>query len=66
MSIKDQLNADLVAAMRQGEKFKRDTIRMLLAAIKQVEIDEQTELDDDGLLVVLKKQATPRKQIGRI
>ncbi len=62
MSIRDQLNTDLVAAMRQGDKFKRDTIRMLLAAIKQVEIDQQTELDDDGLLAVLNKQAKQRRE----
>lgn len=62
MSIKDQLNTDLVAAMRQGDKFKRDTIRMLLAAIKQVEIDQQTELDDDGLLAVLNRQAKQRRE----
>ncbi len=62
MSISDQLKTDLVAAMRQGDKFKRDTIRMLLAAIKQVEIDQQTELDDDGLLAVLNKQAKQRRE----
>jgi hypothetical protein len=62
MSIRDQLNTDLVAAMRQGDKFKRDTIRLLLAAIKQVEIDQQTELDDDGLLAVLNKQAKQRRE----
>ena len=56
MTLKEQLQADLAAAMRSGENEKRDTLRGLMAAIKQVEKDEGVTLDDAGILAVLNKQ----------
>lgn len=62
MSLKEQLRVDTADAMRSGDKEKRDTLRLLLAAIKQVEIDEQKDLTDDEVLAVLNKQAKQRRE----
>ncbi len=62
MSIKQQLNKDLADAMRAGETDKRDVLRMLTAAIKQVEVDEQKELTDQEVTDVLTKQAKQRRE----
>ena len=62
MSIKEQLKQDTVAAMRSGDSETRNTLRMLSAAIKQVEIDTQTELDDEAVLKILTKQAKQRRE----
>ena len=55
MSLKEELQADVKEAMREGDATKRDTLRMLLAAIKQVEKDEQIELDDEAVQKVVAK-----------
>jgi hypothetical protein len=62
MSIKEQLKQDTIVAMRSGDTEKRNTLRMLSAAIKQVEIDEQVELDDEAILKILTKQAKQRRE----
>lgn len=62
MGLKEQLQADTVAAMRSGEAERRDTLRMLLAAVKQEEVDQQVELGDDGVRKVLTKQAKQRRE----
>jgi len=62
MLLKEQLQTDMKEAMRSGNKEKRDTIRLLLAAIKQVEVDEQKELDDAGVQNVIMKQAKQRRE----
>ena len=62
MGVRDQLEADVKKAMRERDAETRDTLRMLLAAIKQVEIDERVQLDDEGVLMVLSKQAKQRRE----
>ncbi|HFE66191.1 MAG TPA: GatB/YqeY domain-containing protein [Chloroflexi bacterium] len=62
MTLKEQLNEDVKNAMRSGDKEKRDTLRLLQAAIKQAEIDGQTTLDDAGTQAVLTKQAKQRRE----
>ena len=63
MSLKEQLRIDTADAMRSGDKEKRDTLRLLLAAIKQVEIDQQKDnLTDEEVLDVLNKQAKQRRE----
>ena len=62
MSLKETLQADLEEAMREGDATKRDTLRMLLAAIKQVEKDDQLVLDDEAVQKVLVRQAKQRKE----
>ena len=62
MSLKDRLRADVAEAMREGDASGRDVLRLMLAAVKQEEVDEQKELDDAGVQVVLMKQAKQRRE----
>ena len=62
MTLRDQLNDDVKNAMRTKDVETRDTLRLLLAAIKQEEIDNQTTLDDAGVQAVLNKQAKQRRE----
>ncbi len=62
MSLKTQLTDDVKTAMRDGDTEKRNTLRMILAAIKQVEVDGRITLDDAGVLDVLNKQAKQRRE----
>ncbi|MCA9868301.1 MAG: GatB/YqeY domain-containing protein [Anaerolineales bacterium] len=62
MELRETLRADLVVAMRSGDAQRRDVIRMLLAAIKQVEVDTRSELDNDGIQDVLRKQLKQRQE----
>lgn len=62
MDFKERLRTDVAAAMRQGDAEKRDTLRLLLAAIKQAEVDGQTSLDNDGVQAILMKQAKQRRE----
>jgi uncharacterized protein YqeY len=55
MSLKEQLKSELATAMREGDAEKRNTLRMLLAAIKQIEVDDRLTLDDEGVQSVLSK-----------
>ncbi len=61
MSLKDQLTADMKAAMKGGEKDRLRVIRLILADIKRVEVDSRKELDDAGLLAVLEKAVKQRR-----
>lgn len=62
MTLEEQLRLDMADAMRSGDNQKRDTLRLLLAAIKQVEVDGQQSLDDAGVQTVLAKQAKQRRE----
>lgn len=62
MSLKEQLRADMMAAMREGNNARRDALRLVLAAIQQAEVDEQATLDDAGVQAVLAKQAKQRRE----
>lgn len=62
MTLKEQLQSDMADAMRAGDNARRDTLRLLLAAIKQTEIDSQRTLDDAGVQAVLSKQAKQRRE----
>ena len=61
MSLKERINEDLKAAMRAGETARRDAIRLLLAAIKQKEVDERIVLDDAAIVVVIDKMLKQRR-----
>ena len=61
MSIKETLGTQLKDAMRNKDASKRTVIRTLMSAIKNAEIDSQSELDDDGIIIVCTKQAQQRK-----
>ena len=62
MTLKRQLQEDTTSAMREGDKHRRDTLRLLLAAVQQEEVDGQAELDDAGVQRVLTKQAKQRRE----
>ena len=62
MTLKEQLTEELKIAMRSGNVERRDTIRLLQAAIKQEEIDHKVTLDDAGVQAVLQKQAKQRRE----
>lgn len=61
MSLREQINDDLKAAMRGGETARRDTIRLLTAALKQREVDERKVLTDADVLAVIEKMIKQRR-----
>lgn len=61
MSLREQINDDLKAAMRSGETVRRDTIRLLTAALKQREVDERKTLTDADVLAVIEKMIKQRR-----
>ncbi len=62
MSLKAQLTADMKDAMRAKQSDRLGVIRLMLAAIKQIEVDKRIELDDAAVLAVLEKQVKQRKE----
>jgi uncharacterized protein YqeY len=61
MSLREQINDDLKAAMRGGDVARRDTIRLLLAALKQREVDERKVLTDADVLAIIEKMLKQRR-----
>ena len=61
MTLKDKLQQDMKDALRGGDKRSLGVIRLILAAIKQREVDERIELDDAQITVVLDKMAKQRR-----
>jgi uncharacterized protein len=61
MSLKERINDDMKAAMRARETERLGTIRLLLAAIKQREVDERVTLDDTSVTAVVDKMIKQRK-----
>lgn len=61
MSLKENINDDMKAAMRAGDHKRRDTIRLLQAAIKQKEVDERIDLDDAAVIAIIEKMLKQRK-----
>jgi uncharacterized protein len=62
MALKERITEDMKSAMRAGEKERLGTIRMILAAIKQREVDERITLDDGQVLAVVEKMIKQRKE----
>ncbi len=59
--LKAQIIDDMKAAMKGGEKARLGVIRLITAAIKQREVDERIELDDEQVLIVLDKMVKQRR-----
>jgi uncharacterized protein YqeY len=59
--LKAQIQADMKTAMKAGEKTRLGVIRLILAAVKQREVDERIELDDTQVLAVLDKMMKQRR-----
>ena len=66
MSLKNQLNEDMKAAMRAKDSVRLSTIRLVNAAIKQFEVDERQEADDAKVQAILTKMIKQRKDSARI
>jgi uncharacterized protein len=62
MALKDRITEDMKNAMRAGDKDRLAAIRLILAAIKQREIDERITLDDGQVLSVLEKMIKQRRE----
>ena len=60
MSIREQILADIKEAMKAKDEFKRDTLRTLNAALKQVEVDQRIEMTDEVVLQLLQKEIKKR------
>ena len=57
----NQITSDLTAAMKSGDKFTLSVLRMLKSALKNEEINKRSELSDDEVTAVIKKQVKVRK-----
>lgn len=66
MSLKNQLNEDMKAAMRAKDSVRLSTIRLVNTAIKQFEVDERQEADDAKVQAILTKMIKQRKDSARI
>jgi len=62
MTLKERITDDMKSAMRSGEKERLATIRLVLSAIKQREVDERILLDDPQVLSVIEKMTKQRKE----
>jgi hypothetical protein len=61
MTLKDQIQTDMKDAMKAGDKDRLKVVRMLLAAIRQIEIDKRTQLDDMAVIGVVEKMIKQRR-----
>jgi uncharacterized protein YqeY len=62
MTIKTQLNDSMKDAMKSGDEVRKRTVRMALAAVKQVEVDKRIELDDTAVINLLQKEVKNRRE----
>lgn len=62
MTLKSQLNESVKDAMKSGDEVRKRTLRMALAAIKQVEVDKRTELDDTAVMNLIQKEVKNRRE----
>jgi len=61
MTLKGQIHDDMKTAMKAGDKDRLKVVRLIMAAIKQIEVDERIELDDAAVLGVLNKMVKQRR-----
>jgi uncharacterized protein YqeY len=62
MALRDRITEDMKTAMRAADKERLATVRLLLAAIKQREVDERITLDDGQVLAVIEKMIKQRRE----
>lgn len=61
MSLKEKLMDDLKQSMKNKDILRKNTITMVRAAIKQVEVDQRIELDDEGIIQIMGKQLKEKR-----
>ncbi len=64
-NLKEQLKNDLKEAMKAKDIFKRDVIRFLMSALKQVEVDERRELSDEDIQKLIQKSVKQREDAAK-
>ena len=62
MNIKTQLNDSMKDAMKSGDEVRKRTVRMVLAAIKQAEVDKRAEIDEAAVVALLQKEVKNRRE----
>jgi uncharacterized protein YqeY len=62
MTIKTQLNDSMKDAMKSGDEVRKRTVRMVLAAVKQAEVDKRVELDDVTIMNLIQKEVKNRRE----
>ena len=60
MGLREKINQDLKEAMKAKDVKKRDALRLLTSAFKQIEVDERKELSDDDVIKIIQKQVKSR------
>lgn len=60
MKLREKINKDLKDAMKAKDVEKRDALRLLTSAFKQIEVDERKELSDDDVIKIIQKQVKSR------
>ncbi len=61
MTLKEKLSEDFKEAMKARDEIRKTTVNLIRAAVKQVEVDTRTELDEEAVLGVIAKQVKMRK-----
>jgi uncharacterized protein YqeY len=62
MDIKTQLNEAMKESMKAGDKLRKRTVTMVLAAVKQVEVDKRITLDDMAIIALVQKEIKNRRE----
>jgi uncharacterized protein YqeY len=62
VSLKDRISDDLKQALKEGDDVRKRTLRVLIAAVHNAEIEKGAPLDDSGVLAVIAKQAKQRRE----
>lgn len=66
MALKEQILNDIKEAMKAKDELKRDTLRVVNAALKQVEVDSRKVLSDDEIIDILKKEIKKRQDAAKL
>ncbi len=63
MSLKDRLMEDLKTSMKNKDAIRKNTITMVRAAIKQIEVDERKDVSDDEIIAIISKQLKEKRNV---
>lgn len=65
MDTKAKLNESMKDAMKTGDEVRKRTVRMVLAAVKQSEVDKRAEMDDMAIVALIQKEIKNRRALWR-
>ena len=65
MQLREQINQDLKEAMKAKDTKKRDALRLLTSAFKQIEVDERRELSDEDVIKIIQNQVKRREEAAK-